>query len=211
MKPTRILYGGSFDPPTMAHRFLVDTALRAYEGTDGLEVVVIPAGTAPHKRDRETTAAEHRLGMCRAAFDDLAPRVRISDEEIVRGGTSWTVDTLARHREELGDDAELCFLLGADSLLSFDKWREPQRILRLARILAVARPGFPLERLDQLEGLDASERAKLRSGILEGEGPDVSSTMLRARFAEGRAPGPSLLAPRVLDYIDRHGLYDRAT
>lgn len=205
MTRTRIVYGGSFDPPTMAHRYLVDVALRAFPDA---ELLVIPAGVAPHKIGRDTTPAEHRLGMCRAAFGDH-PRARISDEEIQRGGTSWTVDTLARHREELGPDAELCFLLGADSLLAFDTWREPERILELARILAVARPGFDLSKLDEIEGLDARARAELREGILEGKGPDISSTSIRASFAEGRAPGPRALAPRVLDYIEAHGLYGR--
>lgn len=209
----RILFGGSFDPPTAAHRQLIEIALGAHPCA---ELVVIPAGTAPNKRDRATTPARHRLEMARIAFRDL-PRVRVSDEEIVRGGTSWTVETLERHRDELGKSARLFFLLGADSLLGFGKWRQPQRILELAKILAVARPGFDLRDLDAVEDLDATTKTRLRAGILVGSGPDISSTELRARVRDAHGRGTEATAaktdtiphldPAVRAYIDRHGLY----
>ena len=199
----RILFGGSFDPPTRAHQQLVEIALAALPRA---ELVVIPAGRAPHKQGRHASLPEQRLAMARLAFTEL-PRVRVSDEEILRPETSWTVKTLERHRAQLGPDAQLYFLLGADSLLSFASWREPQRILSLAKILSVARPGFDLCQINSIEGLDSASKARLRAGILEGSGPQISSTDLRVSIQNGQRPGPEKIAAPVLAYIEAHGLY----
>jgi nicotinate-nucleotide adenylyltransferase len=199
---TRILFGGSFDPPTLAHRRVVEVARAAFPEA---EIVVVPAGAAPHKRRRERTDAEARLAMARLAFAGLA-QVRVSDEEVRRPGPSFTVDTLAANRAELGDAADLFWLLGSDSLLDLPHWKEPHRILRLARVLTVARPGFDPAALDHLTGLDAAERGGLRRGVLPGTGPDLSSTEVRDRLARGDDVAASV-EPAVLAFIRERGLY----
>ncbi|MCB9880880.1 MAG: nicotinate (nicotinamide) nucleotide adenylyltransferase [Planctomycetes bacterium] len=209
--PVRILFGGSFDPPTLAHRLIAECALASVPNA---ELVVVPAAVSPHKQDRTTTAARHRLAMARIAFEGL-PRVRVSDEEIVRGGASYTVDTLQLHRDELGADARLYFLVGADALLSFGRWREPDRILTLAKIISVARPDFEFSALDKSEGTTPAMRARLRAGILDCRGPRVSSTEVRNLLRSGTtsvdsgtgSPLESMMDKRVLAYIEAEQLY----
>ncbi|MCA8971052.1 MAG: nicotinate (nicotinamide) nucleotide adenylyltransferase [Planctomycetes bacterium] len=209
--PVRILFGGSFDPPTLAHRMIAECALASVPNA---ELVVVPAAVSPHKRDRTTTPASHRLAMVRIAFEGL-PRVRVSDEEIVRGGASYTVDTLQLHRDELGPDARLYFLVGADALLSFGRWREPERILTLAKIISVARPDFEFSALDKSEGTTPAMRARLRAGILDCRGPRISSTEVRDLLRSERTRADSetdtkldsMMDERVLAYIEAERLY----
>ena len=206
----RILFGGSFDPPTIGHRRLIEIAGSEFPNA---ELRVVVAGQAPHKLGRQRTPARQRYAMARIAFVDL-PLVRVSDEEIERRGPSYTVETLARHRRELGQRRDLGFLIGGDSLLDFASWREPDRILELARVLTVARPGYAVRALSRLRGLDARQKAKLREDLLDAEGPRISSTEIRAALRRTaaiqpriRATPPRGLEVRVFEYIERHSLY----
>ncbi|MAE77741.1 MAG: nicotinate (nicotinamide) nucleotide adenylyltransferase [Planctomycetes bacterium] len=198
---TRVLFGGSFDPPTIAHRSLIQLVRQSLPDA---EIVVIVAGQPPHKDPAQCTPAVMRLELARLAFGDL-DGVRISDEECRRAGPSYTVETLARHRGELGG-AALYWLIGADSLLDLPNWREPHRILELAHVLTVARPGFDVGTLDSLTAFTADERAALRAGILEGSGPDVSSSAVRRDIREG-CPIDDLVDAAVLAAIRVRGLY----
>ena len=199
----RVLFGGSFDPPTIGHRRLLEIAREAFPRA---ELRVVVAGQAPHKLDRRQTAARHRFAMARIAFVDL-DGVHVSNEELVRDGPSYTVDTLARHRREVARRDQLGFLIGGDSLLDFATWREPGRILELARVLTVARPGYATRAIASLSGLDKRQKALLREGILDGKGPDISSTAIRAALRAPSSTPPHGLEVRVFEYIERHALY----
>ena len=135
--------------------------------------------------------------------------LRVADEEIRSTGPNFTWETLERHRRELGDSAELYWLLGSDSLLDLPHWREPGRILKLARILTVPRPGFDVGDLDHLPGLDAEQKARLREGILPDSAPAIAATGIREALREGRDCSDQL-DPRVLAYIERQGMYRTA-
>ncbi len=152
------------------------------------------------------SSAELRFELCELAFGSLA-RVRVSDEEIRRGGTSYTVETLRRHRGELGQEAELCWLLGSDSLLDLESWRKVHEILSLCQILTVPRPGFSVADLEQLSGFDAKEKKQLRAGILgKSLAAPISSTEVRTRLAQGQEVS-TLISPAVLARIRQLGLY----
>jgi nicotinate-nucleotide adenylyltransferase len=196
-----VLFGGTFDPPTLAHRRLVEIARAAIPGA---EIVVIPAGQPPHKAHTACSPASLRLEMARLAFQDL-DYVRVSDEECRLPGPSFTVETLERHRRELGE-RELYWLIGSDSLLELPTWRQPERILELAHVLTVARPGFDLAALDRLPGLTSEQRSRLRRGILADAGPPISATEVRQRLGRGEDVGAGV-DPRVLAYIAAHRLY----
>ena len=122
---TRIgIYGGTFSPPHNGHL----QAVKAFMEQMWLDFVyVIPAGTPPHKRVDGDVTPEQRLDMCRLAFADIEG-VYVSDIEIARGGTSYTVDTL---RQLKGEDRRLFLLCGTDMMMSLDRWREPDEIFRL--------------------------------------------------------------------------------
>lgn len=122
---TRIgIYGGTFSPPHNGHL----SAARAFMEQMWLDLLyVIPTALPPHKEMEEPVSTADRLEMCRLAFGGIEGAY-VSDMEIVRGGKSYTVDTL---RELSGDDRRLFFLCGTDMMLTLDEWRSPEEIFRL--------------------------------------------------------------------------------
>ncbi|MGH7483144.1 MAG: nicotinate (nicotinamide) nucleotide adenylyltransferase, partial [Longimicrobiales bacterium] len=130
------VFGGTFDPPHIAHRIVAQDALEAL-GLD--RVLFVPASVPPHKRDRPRTAAPIRLEMLRALLDDDA-RFEISTLELDRDGPSYTVDTLRALRRDRPGTA-LHLLIGADQWREFESWREPGAIEELARVCVLGRAG----------------------------------------------------------------------
>ena len=189
------LFGGSFNPPHVAHLAVAEAAAEAA----GLgRVLWTPASTPPHKRgDPAVAAAEHRLAMTRLAVGGN-DRFEVYDGEVRRGGVSYTVDTL-RALRAAHPAADLVLLLGGDSLRDLAAtWREPEAILALARVVAYRRPG-------------AAEAAvppyvRARTQFVEAPPLDLSGTALRARLAAGRTVR-YLVPDAVLAYIEMHGLY----
>ncbi len=197
------LFGGSFDPPHEGHRAMIRAALE--EG--GQErVVVIPAARSPLKEKGHSAGPEDRLAMARLAFGDME-KVEISGEEIQRGGTSWTVDTLRTWKTLSPPGTEISWLLGSDSLPHLPRWKEVGELFRLGRFLVVPRPGFPREILAELEGaLEPREIQALEEGFLQVPPVAVSSTEIRRRLAEG-LPVEGLLPAAVEAWIRKRGLY----
>jgi len=198
----RILFGGSFDPPQRAHRELIDAALTAFPGA---ELIVIPAGSPPNKLGIELTPLAQRITMCELAFAAIGG-VTVSDEDSGHPGPSYTYETVARHRAELGPTAELYWLLGSDSLLDLPNWRRPDAILARCKVLTVARPGFDPSQVDELAAFSPEQREQLKNGILPAVASPVSSTEARRRIAAGE-DASALLAPEVLEFVLANGLY----
>jgi nicotinate-nucleotide adenylyltransferase len=128
------LLGGTFDPPHVGHLLAAVDALEAL-ALDRL--VLVPSGEQPLKVGEVTATAAQRLAMVRLLVGDQ-PSLAVDPIEIERGGLSFTVDTLAAYAER-HPTAERFFLVGADVLTTFDKWREPERVLRLARLVVLQR------------------------------------------------------------------------
>jgi nicotinate-nucleotide adenylyltransferase len=164
----------------------------------GLDRVdLVPVNVPPHKAVVDDPGPELRLYLCRLAVAS-DERLGVCDLEVRRGGTSWTVDTL----RELDGSDELTFIVGGDMAVSLSTWREPEEILRRAR-LAVAERG-PIDRA-------AVERALApypdsRVDFFTMPRIDLSSSDLRARAAAGRSLR-HLVAEPVADLIARDGLY----
>ncbi|MFI4861506.1 MAG: nicotinate (nicotinamide) nucleotide adenylyltransferase [Phycisphaerales bacterium JB063] len=205
-----LIFGGSFDPPHVAHALLPRWVAHQL----GLEAVAyIPAGRAPHKLDREQTDPQHRLAMLRLALantsDDVAglPEAIVLTDEIDRapGEPSYTVETLAKLHERIDAGTTLRLLFGGDQLQIFDQWREPERVVALAEPVVMVRPPDTIASL--LAGLpDDAARAQWEPRLIEVPRIDLSSTDLRRRIAQGKDTD-GLLAPAVAAYIDEHGLY----
>ena len=193
------LLGGSFNPPHVGHMLCAQEALTGL-GLD--RVLLMPVHTPPHKELEEEPGVDHRLALCRLAAAG-AEGIEVSSLEADQPGRSFTIDTLRRlHEREPGN--ELTFILGADQASGLPGWREPAGILELAE-LGVAgrgdvRDGDVLERLADLPGAAARVRFFSMPRI------DVSSSLIRARAAEGR-PLRWLVPDAVADYIAAHGLY----
>ena len=192
--------GGTFDPIHNAHIMVAEEAISSL---DLAEVLFIPTAQTPLKEDLPMSAVEHRVQMVRLAIADY-PQFKLSTVEIDRPGTSYTVDTISELRDKLGDENELFFLVGWDSLSQLHRWREPARIVKMCRLVAVPRPGYSLPDMDSLEKDVPGLSQKLI--LLNKPEIDISSTSIRERVARGLSID-QLVPPPVADYIKQNRLY----
>ena len=179
--------------------------LCAQEAVAGLgldRVLLVPVHAPPHKPLPDDPGVGHRLELCRLAVAG-AERIAVSGIEADRPGPSFTVDTLrSLHERDPGDD--LTFIMGADQALGLPEWREPAAVLELAELGVADREG--VSEADVLERLRALPGAAARVRFFSMPRLDVSSSMVRARAAEGR-PLRWLVPDAVAAYIAEHGLY----
>ncbi len=192
--------GGTFDPIHYAHLLIAEDVRRRFQLP---QVLFMPSGSPPHKKDYEVSSAEDRYIMALLATCGN-PHFSVSRLEIDRPGPSYTIDTLRRLKDELGEGAQLHFVTGADAILEILTWHEPDAILDEARLIAVPRPGFDLGTLD--ETLGARRASKVT--VIDAPLAEISSTMIRRRVEEGASI--RYLTPRpVIEYINKRGLYRR--
>jgi nicotinate-nucleotide adenylyltransferase len=202
-EPRYGLFGGTFDPPHIAHLFIAQEALSRL----GLErVYFVPTGLPPHKQGVRITSAAHRLAMLERAITGN-PGFAISTVELERPGPSYTVDTVARLTSQWGHNAQLALLVGWDMLLDLPQWRDPQAIVDMvARIVAIQRPGYADGGVEE----DAVMRALpgLRAKLIKLPVPQlgISATELRTRVSES-LPIRYLVPDGVAEYIAEHRLY----
>lgn len=189
--------GGTFDPIHYGHLFIAEEARVRY----GLEqVLFVPNGLPPHKQSDAVACAADRFEMTRLATESN-PCFACSDIEIARPGPSYTVDTLERIQATY-PGSDLYYICGIDTAADLVNWHRPVDVLRLARFLAAARPGFDAHRLEAQMAPQYLERIEVMAETDVG----ISSTDIRARVREGGALR-YLLPDAVLDYIERAGLY----
>lgn len=190
------ILGGTFDPPHIGHLAIARAALEKLELD---EVIFLPAARNPLKDRKVITSGKHRLGMVEALVRN-EERMAVSDMELTRGGTSYTVDTLGEL--QMVQPAEYWFLLGSDSLRGLPNWKNPQRLLRLARLGVVARP--PIFERDLLNNIPDDFRSRV--DVVEMPPMEVSSTDLRDRLKR-RLNVSAWIPQDVLKYISTHQLY----
>ena len=199
--PARIgLLGGTFDPPHYGHLLAAQEAAWRL-GLD--RVLFLPARRNPLKRDELPAPAEDRVRMVELAIAGN-PAFALSRADLDRPPPSYTVDLLWALRRALPSDAELLFLVGADILPELPAWHAPAEVLRLARLVVVARPGAPPPDVAALER--ALPAARGRVIALATPGVDISSTEIRARVHAGR-PIRYLTPEPVTAYILERTLY----
>ncbi|MCU0805910.1 MAG: nicotinate-nucleotide adenylyltransferase [Burkholderiales bacterium] len=212
MKPLGIM-GGTFDPVHYAHLRLAEEAADAL----GLERVRwIPSGSPGH-RAAPRTAGRHRLEMVRLAVAGN-PRFVVDAADAESATPGFTIDTLARLREELGPTRSIVFVIGADQLLALHTWRRWRELLDLAHFAVGARPGYALasdalapevaaeltRRETASDGLAASPAGGIATFAMTPLA--ISGSDIRRRLAAGRSVR-YLLPREVLAYIEANTLY----
>ena len=201
VRATRIgIVGGTFDPVHLGH-LLAAEQCREQLGLDQLRFM--PAFVSPFKLDKQAVEPKHRLEMLQLAAQSN-PSFRVDDRELRRGGTSFTVDTLRELKAEL-PESELVFLMGADSLAEFDKWREPAEICRLAKVVVVARGGTAPPDLKML-GRFLPSGSQAEQHVIAMPQCEISSSGIRQAIASGRSVRYQVPAA-VAAYIEQHKLY----
>ena len=131
------IYGGTFDPVHLGH---LEIGRRVSQLFAIDEFLFMPARVAPHKVDQQTASALDRYAMLALATQD-DPSLTVSRFELDGPGRQYTVDTVAHFRSSYGEMLDLFFLLGADSWEEITTWREWQRLMTLANLIVVTRPG----------------------------------------------------------------------
>jgi nicotinate-nucleotide adenylyltransferase len=190
------LLGGTFDPPHYGHLVAANEVAWRLKLD---QVLLLPAHQNPLKSGAPSSSAEARCEMVNLAVGDN-PLLALSRLDVDRPPPSFTVDLL-----KLLDapDRQLFFLVGADILPELHRWRAPEEILRLARLVVVNRPGAPEADLQALPP-GARERVEL----VPTPGVDIASRDLRQRVRTGK-PIRYLTPPDVERYILEHRLYTR--
>ena len=194
------IYGGAFNPPHLGHVRGAKYALQALGLT---RLLMIPTCVSPHK-DSPPDSPEpgQRLHMLRLAIQD-EERIEVSALEVSRGGTSYTFETLDALRER-NPGAEFVLLMGTDMFLSFESWKQADRI-QSGCTLAV----FYRGEKEEAEKIAAHKQKLERSGavieLVKNPVTEISSTQLRRLLVFGGAD--SFLPPQVAAYIRKNGLY----
>jgi nicotinate-nucleotide adenylyltransferase len=187
------ILGGTFNPIHVAHLSIAEQVGEAC----GLgKVLFVPAHIPPHKDSPDIAPAEDRYRMTVLATESN-PRFEVSRIEVDRSGTSFTKDTL-RELLKKYPGRELFYIIGSDAVAELPTWREPDVVVKLAKLLVVNRPGSELERLD--------ERFRKNVEVVNVSASDVSSTEIRERIRKGLSIG-HLVPPKVERYIKENGLY----
>lgn len=194
------IMGGTFDPIHTGHLILAE---EAYEAFHLDSVLVMPNGNPPHKTGQVQATMEQRIEMTKLGIADN-PHLELSDFEKTPLDYHYTYETLEYLRAE-NPDTDYYFILGADSLMSFESWREPERICQNCVILAATRYRMKHEMLDeQIKHLTELFGAVIY--LMETPNIDISSHMIRERLHEGKSI--KYYVPAAVEhYILEHGFY----
>ena len=194
------IYGGTFNPPHLGHFRGAEYALEQLRLD---KLFMMPAHTAPHKdAPQDMPTPQQRLQMVQLGLGEREDIVA-SDQEISRGGISYTVDTVQQLAEQY-PDAQLYLIMGTDMLSSFESWRDPQRIVQYATLAVLCR-GEKGEQETIEETLPKLAAMGAKVEILQNPVTAISSTDLRRMIAFRCAS--DFLPQAVEEFILMNGLY----
>jgi nicotinate-nucleotide adenylyltransferase len=185
------IFGGTFDPIHLGHLI---TAQSVREIRNLEKIIFIPAFISPHKSDAKTSSAEDRLNMIKLAIEGI-PFFDYSDMEIKKGGVSFTIDTIKELKNSFD---ELEFIIGYDNIFSFHTWKEPDEIMKLAKIVVLRRKSSHAPQFE--------DKYYRKAVFVQTRGIEISATDLRERVKKG-SPINFLVPTKVMEYINNHKLY----
>lgn len=204
--------GGTFDPIHEGH---LAAARAAWTACGLTRLLLVPSGRPPHRTERPRASGWHRFAMVSLAVAG-EPGWEACDVELAREGPSYSFDTLAALHQQGLAPRQLYFVIGSDAFADLATWSRYPQVLDAAHFVVIARPGAPLDALDARVPAFRSRRvapealaAQASPSIarLDVSTPDVSSTDIRRRAAEGDSTLEGLVPPAVATHIVRHRLY----
>lgn len=206
------ILGGTFNPIHIAHLIMAEYAL---EELNLDRILFMPSGNPPHKDKNLIISNDDRKAMIELAINSNEKFI-FSDIELNRSGKIYTVDTL-RILKETNPDNEYYFIMGEDSLLYFDNWKEPENIVKVANIVVARRNSGSSSNYDKSYLNDMDKKLLEKKAFLEKEynadiffltmpNIDISSTVIRDRIKSDKSIN-YLVPKEVLNYIKEKNLY----
>ena len=196
------IFGGTFDPIHMGHLLLAEQC-REQLALD--QVWFMVSAAPPHKLEREVTSFDKRVEMVQLAIAGN-PAFQANEMEKDRTGPSFTSDTLAELHEQF-PQTDFYWILGSDCLPDLPHWHEPVKVLSLAKLAVVTRPGWPAWSVEQLRSaLRLGQDFPFQVQIVAAPLVDFASRDLRRRVAEGKSIR-YFVPPAVQAYIQDKKLY----
>lgn len=192
------ILGGTFDPIHIGHLMIGENAYLEM-GLD--KVLVIPTGNPPHKDSNLISDVNLRVEMIKMSIKDNS-HFEFSDIEMNRQGKVYTADTLELLKKKY-DGADLYFIMGEDSLDYFDKWHEPERIVKNATILVSCRSdnGELIYKIQKMNSKYGEKFKLIKTPFL-----DISSTDIRNRCKQSKSIR-YMVVDKVADFIEKEEVY----
>ncbi len=200
------ILGGSFNP---IHRGHLSIARSAAERFHLERVIFVPCKVSPFKVGREPEKSVSDRDRVRMIALSIAEdrRFAISDEELSRGGVSYTYDTVLRIGREF-PNAALFFIIGSDTVCTLSQWHKIESLLNLCTFVIVERGGAQPSP-QSVPGFSDTVNARLSRFRFTGSLLDISSSEIRRRLAAGESI-KEFVDSRVEQYIKENALYQSA-
>ncbi len=193
------VFGGTFNPVHIGHIEMV----KAVDTLDFIdEILIIPDKIPPHKSPEFLASEEHRIEMCNIAFKDIK-KAKIDTREILRGGKSYTFDTICELKKEY-ENANIFLVCGGDMAVTLDTWYRFYELTELCEFLVFSRHGVSENEFNKTIETLKEKGAKIT--VINKKITDVSSTLLREKLKlSGETVG--LLTKDIYDFIKANKVY----
>lgn len=183
------ILGGTFNPPHIGHLIIANEVFHALNLD---EVRLMPNAIPPHKLMDSRVTSEQRLKMLEIAIENV-PHMAIEEVELIRGGTSYTIDTM-QILTEREPNTNFYFIIGGDQVEYLSKWHRIDELVKIVQLVGVARPNTSIHSAYPITTLDIPQI-------------DISSTVIRDRLKNGETTR-FLIPAKVREYIQRENLYE---
>jgi nicotinate-nucleotide adenylyltransferase len=197
------LFGGTFDPVHLGHTKI---ASYAAEKIGAEKTIFIPAKRSPLKVLSPAASASDRFEMIKLAIAGRSG-FEVSDYELSKEGNNYTIETVRYFKEECGKNAEIYWLMGADTIDEFVRWHRVVELIDECNLCAMYRAGCEKPNFTRFENVWGAERVKkLQANIIETPMINISSSEIRRRLKAGEDVS-DMVCSAVAEYIQKHGLY----
>lgn len=193
-KPKIVVMGGTFNPPHIAHLICAE---EVYDRLKFDKVIFIPSARPPHKDANDIIDPHHRYMMTLLATEDN-PHFEVSRIELDRPGRSFTIETVKEMKKMYNNNAEIHWIVGADSILEMRSWKCVDELINICSFVGINRPGYDLSKADK--------QILERINMINITGVDISSSEIRKRIKNGITI-KYLVPASVEEYIYNNRLY----
>lgn len=195
------ILGGTFNPVHKGHIMLAEEVIDQYQDIERL--LVMPNNIPAYKEPNNVIDSSHRINMLKLAMNHI-DKAYVSDMEIIRGGNTYTIDTL-RQIKAYNKNIKIYFIIGADSLYNIEKWREFKEIFLMCTIV-VAKRDCDIEDIIRLSQALMYKYPDASIKTLTTDAVDISSSQLRDSISKGLYD-KEYLPESIINYIKTNKLY----